>query len=111
MACGVCMPNEDINIHEQLGQQKPTQFLLASAAQTLAACYDNMCCELSQIVSAAPEVISAAAEYDGRQADVWSTGVMLYIMLYCNYPFERSQDEGDRLRFQKVCRHLGACNG
>ena len=42
----------------------------------------------------APEVISGAtgASYDGKTADVWSAAVMLYVMLYARYPFERPED-------------------
>lgn len=40
--------------------------------------------------------------YDGKQADVWSCGVMLYIMLFCAYPFERPEDaaRGPRMQAQ-----------
>jgi len=50
----------------------------------------------------APEIISARGSYDGKKADVWSCGVMLYVMLFCEYPFERPEDEHDKYGFQKV---------
>jgi serine/threonine-protein kinase SRK2 len=37
---------------------------------------------------AAPEIISNKHDYDGKMVDVWSAGVMLYVMLFCHYPFE-----------------------
>ena len=52
---------------------------------------------------AAPEVIANSRTYDGKLADVWSSGVMLYVMLFCEYPFERPEDASDAHRFQKVC--------
>ena len=52
--------------------------------------------------AAAPEVISAKTHYDGTKADIWSCGVMLYVMLFCEYPFERPEDEQDKYGFQKV---------
>lgn len=51
---------------------------------------------------AAPEVICAKTHYDGEKADIWSCGVMLYVMLFCEYPFERPEDEADKHGFQKV---------
>lgn len=41
----------------------------------------------------APEVITNQRGYDGKAADVWSAGVMLYTMLFARYPFERSEDK------------------
>lgn len=36
---------------------------------------------------AAPEVVSAVRQqYDGRKADMWSCGVMLYVMLFHSAP-------------------------
>ena len=36
----------------------------------------------------APEIIRAGgAGYEGQMADLWSSGVMLYAMLFGNYPF------------------------
>lgn len=61
-----------------------------------------LCCSASHCGLAAPEIISASGNYDGKLADIWSCGVMLYVMLFCEYPFERAEDEADKYGFQKV---------
>ena len=49
-------------------------------------------------LSAAPEVISNRKHYDGVKADIWSSGVMLYVMLFGQYPFERPEDKKETNR-------------
>ena len=57
---------------------------------------------------AAPEVISQGntGNYDGKAVDVWACGVMLFVMLFCQYPFERPEDDQEKIqtkRYQMVC--------
>lgn len=43
----------------------------------------------------APEVVlnMRGEQYDGKKADIWALGVMLYAMVTLKYPFRRPEDE------------------
>jgi serine/threonine-protein kinase SRK2 len=49
---------------------------------------------LGTLMYIAPEVMMHTGEsgYDARQADVWSCGVVLYVMLTARYPFKNTND-------------------
>eukprot|EP00887_Chlorella_sp_A99_P000790 scaffold5.g790.t1 len=56
----------------------------------------------------APEVIQNVRGYDGKMADIWSAGVMLYTMLFARYPFERCVDYDfpEHAQVSAECRDL-----
>ena len=56
----------------------------------------------------APEVLTNERHYDSKLSDVWSSGVMLYAMLFCRYPFERPEDQGNRRREQLIMQRACA---
>jgi len=53
----------------------------------------------------APEVI-ADGNYNGKRADIWSCGVMLYAMLAGQYPFERPEDKAKGVTEQQKLQNV-----
>ncbi|KAG7470053.1 hypothetical protein MATL_G00135340 [Megalops atlanticus] len=48
-----------------------------------------------------PEILNSSGSYSGKQADVWSLGVMLYTLLVGRYPFH---DSDPSVLFSKIRR-------
>jgi len=62
-------------------------------------CHSAPNTRLGTVMYIAPEVVQNLSEdaYDAKQSDVWSCGVVLYVMLTCRYPFlpcDDSENEG-----------------
>mmetsp|Transcript_51455 Transcript_51455/g.78152 ORF Transcript_51455/g.78152 Transcript_51455/m.78152 type:complete len:288 (+) Transcript_51455:22-885(+) len=51
---------------------------------------------------AAPEVV-AQEEYDGTKVDIWSVGVIFYVLMFNQLPFEHFENDADAI-FRKISR-------
>jgi len=65
-------------------------------------------CSGKILPSCPPQVIlnKKGDTYNGKQADVWSCGVMLFVTLVGQYPFERPEDKGDPQKLHKMIRRI-----
>lgn len=59
------------------------------------------------VVFAAPEVLhTMRRKYDGKPADVWSCGVVLFTMLFCRFPFDPREGDIEKDRQSKFLQRL-----
>lgn len=60
------------------------------------------------LVYASPEVITQGRNVDGRKADVWSIGVILFCMVFAQHPF-LSLDEAGRGNLSSAYQRIADC--
>eukprot|EP00210_Caulerpa_lentillifera_P003325 g3174.t1 len=66
------------------------------------------CSTVGTVNYMAPEVFAAAGnvEYDGKKADIWSCGVLLYAMVFNCFPFIRKEDINARDYFLRIAKKV-----
>lgn len=92
--------HRDLKLENILVKDGPTKRIKVADFGMARDCNPNSMCAtkgMGTVSYMAPEVAApdALAPYDGAAADVWSIGVMLYVMLVCNYPFGHDGEISD----------------
>lgn len=57
----------------------------------------------------APELLLSPTSYDGKAADVWACGVLLFTLLTGSFPFWRHEDDGQQDAHDPACRLRTMC--